>query len=431
MAQSPYRIGLIGCGTVGAGVLELLHRRRDVFAGLLGRAIEVSKVVVRDLEKTRHNVYGFVKPDVFTDDPADVTGNPDIELVVEVAGGVDMPRQWMTESLSNGKDVVTANKAALALHGDEIFQFAAINNRSVYYEASVAAAIPIIEILQNGLVANQITHLSGILNGTCNYVLTRMEEAGLGYTEALEEAKQKGFAEADPTLDVNGDDSAHKLALLARIIAHAHIPVADIFTEGIEEITAEDISFASDLGYRIKLLSIGCRHEDGSWDLRVHPSLIHRDEVLAQVRKEVNAVQVKGDAVGPMLVYGSGAGAFPTASSVVADIVRAAKGDRPTMNSSNGLPPEIVPIDKVVVRNYIRVTVLDLPGVLGRVTSFLGMKGISIQSMRQPEAKHGQPVPVVLVTHAVEDGVVSRALDELRERTDLLNGPTTRIRIED
>lgn len=431
MAQSPYRIGLIGCGTVGAGVLELLHRRRDVFAGLLGRAIEVSKVVVRDLEKTRHNVYGFVKPDVFTDDPADVTGNPDIELVVEVAGGVDMPRQWMTESLSNGKDVVTANKAALALHGDEIFQFAAINNRSVYYEASVAAAIPIIEILQNGLVANQITHLSGILNGTCNYVLTRMEEAGLGYTEALEEAKQKGFAEADPTLDVNGDDSAHKLALLARIIAHAHIPVADIFTEGIEEITAEDISFASDLGYRIKLLSIGCRHEDGSWDLRVHPSLIHRDEVLAQVRKEVNAVQVKGDAVGPMLVYGSGAGAFPTASSVVADIVRAAKGDRPTMNSLNGLPPEIVPIDKVAVRNYIRVTVLDLPGVLGRVTSFLGMKGISIQSMRQPEAKHGQPVPVVLVTHAVEDGVVSRALDELRERTDLLNGPTTRIRIED
>ncbi len=431
MAKTPYQVGLIGCGTVGTGVLELLHRRRDVLEGILGRPIEVSKVVVRDLEKTRHNVYGFVKPDVFTGDPAEVTGNPEIDLVVEVAGGVDMPRQWMKDALAKGKDVVTANKAALALHGEEIFQLAAAGKRGVYYEASVAAAIPIIEILQNGLVANQITHLSGILNGTCNYILTRMEEAGLGYGEALEEAQQKGFAEADPTLDVNGDDSAHKLALLARIITHAHIPVEKIFTEGIEEVTAEDIVFASGLGYRIKLLSIGSRHEDGAWDLRVHPCLVHRDEVLAQVRKEVNAVQVKGDAVGPMLVYGSGAGSFPTASSVVADIVRAAKGDRPSMNSANGQSPEIVPIDRVAVRNYIRVTVLDLPGVLGRVTSFFGMKGINIQSMQQPEAKHGQPVPVVLVTHAVEDEVVSHALEELRDRTDLLNGPTTRIRIED
>ena len=431
MDQKPYQIGLIGCGTVGAGVLELLHRRREVFSGLLGRSIEVSKVAVRDVEKTRHNVYGFVEPDVFTADPGEVTGNSDIELVVEVAGGVDLPRQWMVDSLVNGKDVVTANKAALAFHGEEIFQVARVNNRCVYYEASVAAAIPIIEILQNGLVANQITHLSGILNGTCNYVLTRMEEAGLGYDKAVEEAQQKGFAEADPTLDVNGDDSAHKLALLARIITHSHVPVEQIFTEGIEEITAEDISFASNLGYRIKLLSIGCRHEDGAWDLRVHPALVQKDEVLARVQREVNAVQVKGDAVGPMLVYGSGAGSFPTASSVVADIVRAAKGDKPTMNSVNGLSPPMVSIDEVTVRNYIRVTVLDLPGVLGRVTSFLGMKGISIQSMQQPEAKHGQPVPVVFVTHKVKDSVVSSALEELLERTDLLNGPSTRIRIED
>ena len=232
MDQKPYQIGLIGCGTVGAGVLELLHRRREVFSGLLGRPIEVSKVAVRDVEKTRHNVYGFVDPDVFTADLGEVTGSPDIELVVEVAGGVDLPRQWMVDSLANGKDVVTANKAALAFHGEEIFQVARVNNRCVYYEASVAAAIPIIEILQNGLVANQITHLSGILNGTCNYVLTRMEEAGLGYDKAVEEAQQKGFAEADPALDVNGADSAHKLALLARIITHSHVPVEQIFTEG-------------------------------------------------------------------------------------------------------------------------------------------------------------------------------------------------------
>ncbi len=431
MEQKPYQIGLIGCGTVGTGVLELLHRRRDVFCGLLGRSIEVAKVVVRDIEKSRHAAYSFAEPDAFTDNVAEVTEDPEIELVVEVAGGVDLPRQWMMNSLSNGKDVVTANKAALAFHGDEIFQVANDNDRCVYYEASVAAAIPIIEILQNGLVANQVTHLSGILNGTCNYVLTRMEEAGLGYDEAVEEAQQKGFAEADPTLDVNGQDAAHKLALLARIITRSHVPLEQIFTEGIEQITAEDISFSSSLGYRIKLLSIGSRNEDGSWELRVHPALVQKDEVLARVRREVNAVQVKGDAVGSMLVYGNGAGSLPTASSVVADIVRAAKGDKPIMNSANGQAPRIVSIGEVAVRNYIRVMVLDLPGVLGRVTSFLGMKGISIQSMRQPEAKHGQPVPVVFVTHKVKDSVVSSALAELRERTDLLNGPTTRIRIED
>ena len=426
-----YRIGMIGCGTVGSGVLELLCRRRADLSALLGRDLEVVRIAVRDRERPRHHVYGFVDPDVFTDDLAGVIRGDDIDLVVEVAGGVDAPRDWIVDALRHGKDVVTANKATLAFHGEEIFRVAHEEHRCVYYEASVAAAIPVIEMLQNGLVGNQITRLCGILNGTCNYILTRMEVEGLGYSDALREAQEKGFAEADPTLDVSGGDTAHKLALLARIITNKYVSVHRIHTEGIESITAEDISFAATLGYRVKLLAIAHLTEDHRWDLRVHPALVRREEVLAQVANETNAVQVRGDAAGPMLVYGSGAGSFPTASSVVADVVRAAKGDRPAGGAINGNSPVFATIDEIALRNYVRMTVIDLPGVMGRVTSFLGMRGISISSMQQPEAKHGQPISIVFVTHQVGDRVLTSALDELAEKTSLIHGPTTRIRIED
>ena len=424
---------MIGCGTVGTGVLELLHRRRAHLTALLGREIEVTRIAVRDPGRPRHRVYAFVSPDALTGCPEDVTRADDIDLVVEVAGGVDRPREWILDSLRHGKDVVTANKATLAFHGEELFRVAKECERCLYYEASVAAAIPIIELLQNGLVANHVNRLSAILNGTCNYILTRMATAGLEYEDALREAQEKGFAEADPTLDVSGADSAHKLALLARIMTSAHVPVEQVFTEGIESITSEDIAFASELGYAIKLLAVARLTDDGAWDLRVHPTLVGRDSVIAQVNNEVNAVELRGDAVGPMLVYGNGAGSFPTASSVVADIVRIAKGDRPATQSDNGngAPPKLLPIESVALRNYVRITVLDLPGVLGRVTSFLGMRGISIQSLQQPEARHGQPVPVVLVTHQVADRDLTDVLLELRIKTELLHGPTTRIRIED
>ena len=422
---------MIGCGTVGSGVLELLKRRGGDLTRSLGRPLEVVRIAVRDLERPRHHAYGFVAPDVFTDDIQRLTQAEDIDVVVEVAGGVDAPRDWIVEALRAGKDVVTANKATLAFHGEEIFRVARENQCCVFYEASVAAAIPIIEMLQNGLVANQITRLMGILNGTCNYILTRMEVAKMDYDEALKEAQEKGFAEADPTLDVGGGDTAHKLALLARIITSAYIPVEQVHTEGIEKITAEDIEFADKLGYRIKLLAIAELQKDHRWDLRVHPALVRSDEGLAQVANETNAAMVRGDAVGPMLVYGSGAGSFPTASSVVADIVRVAKGDRLSTGGTNGDTPGLVPIEEVAVRNYVRMTVLDVPGVMGRVTSFLGMRNISISSMQQPEAKHGQPVPIVFLTHLVKDSVLTSALAELEEKTELIHGPTTRIRIED
>jgi homoserine dehydrogenase len=426
-----FKIGMIGCGTVGSGILELLHRREADLERLLGRRLKVTRIVVRDPDRPRHHLQTILDADVeFTSDPQRVTRDPGVDLMVEVAGGTDEPKKWMLDAFEHHRDVVTANKAALAFHGAEIFSAAQARGRSVFYEASVAAAIPIIEMLQNGLVANQVTRLSAILNGTCNYILTRMELDQIDYRTALEQAQAKGFAEADPTLDVSGEDSAHKLSLLVGIITHSQIPLKSIYTEGLENISKEDIDFARTFDYRIKMLAIAKRSEADAWDLRVHPTLIPRNEILAQVLNEFNAIYLKADAVGPMLAYGKGAGSLPTASSVVADIVRAAKGERFLLNSRGAEPPELVPIDKVELRNYIRMTVLDQPGVLGRITSFLGLRHISISSLHQPEAKMGHPVPVVLVTHKTPDRVVSEVIRDL-VNAKLLLKPPTRIRIDE
>lgn len=427
--QPPLRLGLIGCGTVGSGVLELLHRRDEELAQLLGRPLEVTRIAVRDPVRPRHHLLGLVDPDIFTAEVQDVTRDPGVDLVVEVAGGVDQPREWILDALRAGKDVVTANKATLAFHGGEIFRAAASCRGNLYYEASVAGAIPIIEILQNGLVGNRVTRVSAILNGTCNYILSRMERDQMDYASALRQAQERGFAEATPSLDVSGADSAHKLALIARIITQRHVPVDQLYVEGIERIASEDVEFARQFDYRIKLLAIARRTEEGVWDMRVHPTLIPRDDMLAQVQDEFNAVSVRGDAAGPMMIYGYGAGSFPTASSVVADIVRAAKGDKPLINRGDEVVG-MVPIDRVLLRHYIRLTVRAVSGALGRITSFLGMRGISIASIHQPDAKMGQPVPVVLVTHKSRDGEVTRALREL-EKVGLLLKPPTVIRIED
>lgn len=427
--MDPFRIGMIGCGTVGSGVVELLHRRRADLERLLGRDLEVVRIAVRDPERPREAVHRLVRPGVFTSDVGELTRDPEIDVVVEVAGGIDDPCRWILAALECGKHVVTANKATLAVHGQAIFDAAKGAGRSIFYEASVAAAIPIIEMLQNGLVANRITGLRAILNGTCNYVLTRMEAEGMEYSAALALAQEKGFAEADPTLDVTGLDSAHKLTLLARLLTRSSVSIDAVHVEGIERITREDMMFAAELGYRIKLLAIAHLHEDETWDLRVHPTLLRRDGILAQVQNEFNAAYVKADAAGPMLVYGYGAGSFPTASSVVADIVRAAKGDR-SLACLDGEPVRFVRMADLSLRHYIRLTVLDHPGVLGRITSHLGSMGISIASIRQPDARVDEPVPVVIVTHHVRDSVLSDALRAL-EAEGLLVAAPVRIRIED
>jgi homoserine dehydrogenase len=430
MPAGAYRVGMIGLGTVGAGILEILHGREEDLIRRLGRKIEVRKIAVRDIRRPRNFFSGFNLSELLVPDAEELVSDPEIDLVVEVAGGIEGPRRWILRALESGKDVVTANKAVLATHGEEIFSAAQRAGRKVLYEASVAAAIPIIDMLQNGLVANQLSRISAILNGTCNYILTRMEHDRLDFPSALRLAQEKGFAEADPTLDISGGDSAHKLALLAGIITRSHVPLGSIFTEGMEAVTAEDIDFARKLGYRIKMLAIGKRHAEGTWELRVHPTLIPRDDILSQVDNEFNAVAVRGDAVGPMVIYGKGAGSHPTASSIVADILRAGRGDGSGGDAHWLHPPPLVSMDEVSLRHYIRMRVMDNPGVMGRVTSHFGMRGISIASLQQPEAKMGHPVPVVFVTHLCQDRVVTSALSEL-EAAGLVDGKCTHLRIED
>ena len=429
--SGPYRLGLIGLGTVGTGVLELMDRARARLERRLGRPFEVRRVAVRDLKAPRQIPAGIGEASaLLTNDAAAVYSDPEIDLVVEVAGGVEAPLKWISAALEGGKDVVTANKAVLALHGDEIFRHAIDSNRQVYYEASVAAAIPVIEVLQNGLVANDIQRLAAILNGTCNFILSQMEGEGKPYDVALKLAQERGFAEADPTLDVSGGDAAHKLALLAGIITGSHVPVDNVYTEGIERITADDFEFAHHFGRTIKLVGRLCCREQARWEMRVHPTLIPQEDILAKVHDEYNAVALEGDAVGPMTLYGKGAGSHPTASSIVADILRAARGEKEAGNPRGLDVPSIFPMDQVELRHYIRLQVLDHPGVLGKITSFLGTRGISIGSLEQPDAKAGAPVPVVIVTHQCEDRIVTEALQEL-ESGDLVDGPITRIRIQD
>ena len=430
MMSEPFKIGMIGCGTVGGGVLEILRRRADDFRRLLGRPIQVTRIAVRDPSRPRPVLDAYLPraPEICTD-VEQVTRDPNVDLVVEVAGGIELAPDWMVDALKHGHDVVSANKAALAFHAREIFETARSNDRSVYYEASVAAAIPIVESLQNALVGNQVTRVYGILNGTCNYVLTRMAQDGVEYEAALADAQDKGFAEADPTLDVGGDDTAHKLALLGGIVTQAIVDADSVYTEGMTRVTRDDIRYAQGLGYRIKLLAIARCHDSGAWEFRVHPTMISHDEILSQVSEEFNAVRLDGDAVGPILFYGRGAGSLATASSVVADVMRAAKGDKPFPGGQTGDPPPRVAIGEVELRNYVRMTVIDERGALGRITSVLGKSGISIASIHQPDAKTGEPVPVVLVTHRVVDRVIEEALEELFERK-LLTEPATRIRIE-
>ncbi len=431
MNEQPYRLGMIGLGTVGSGVLELLHRRESTLVRRLGRAIEVKKIAVRDTSRSRPYLSGFGEiSDLLTDNPDEILEDPEIDLLVEVAGGVDEPRKWILKALENGKDVVTANKAVLAVHGKDIFQTALSQNQRVFYEASVAAAIPIIEMLQNGLIANGITSLSAILNGTCNFILTQMEEEGLDYETALKLAQEKGFAEADPTLDVSGGDAAHKLALLAGIITGSHVPIECIYSEGIQEITSSDFTFARDLGYAIKMVGTLKQHGTGAWEMRVHPTLVPENDLLAQARDEYNAVSLVGDAVGRMSVMGKGAGSLPTASSIVADVLRASRGEREGGNPHGLNVPELVPVGDVELPHYIRLEVKDNPGVLGRITSFFGMHNISIRSINQPEAQMGHTVPVIIITHTCKDKILTDGLEELK-KAGLVEQGFTHIRIQE
>lgn len=435
MSTTPYRIALIGCGTVGSGVAKLLLGHPERLAARAGRPLELCRVVVREPEKVRDVA---IPPHLITTDLRDVLNDPTIDVAVEVVGGIDWARKAVLDLLAAGKHVVTANKALLAMHGGEIFDAGRRHARAIAFEASVGGGIPIINALCQGLAANQILSLQGILNGTCNFILTGMTEQGRSYAEMLAEAQQKGYAEADPTLDVNGTDSAHKLAILVQIAFGVAMPVSAIKRRGISDIDQLDIRFARELGYTIKLLAEAWldpddwhdSHRGGKLAMHVSPVMLRQTSPLALVRDAFNALFVVGDAVGSTLYYGRGAGQMPTASSVVADLIDMAVGRaQQTFNSlrlwsdadgKRGAVPAITLRDPSTMRSrfYLRMRVEDRPGVMADITRILANHRISISSVIQHEAlEHGDEeteiVPLIIMTHTVTTGDFNSALAEI------------------
>jgi homoserine dehydrogenase len=414
----PLGVALVGCGTVGSGVARLLLEHPERFAARAGRPIVLRRVVVRHPDKPRPVK---IPPELITTDLDLVLRDTGVQVAAELVGGIDWSRQAVLRLLAAGKDVVTANKALLATHGCEIFDAARKHGRAIAFEASVAGGVPIIAALTQSLAANQILSLQGILNGTSNFILTGMTEHGHTYGEALAKAQSLGYAEADPTLDVDGTDAAHKLSILAQIAFGMAVPLSSIERRGIAEVEPIDIRFAGELGYTIKLLAETYLHED-QVALHVSPVLLHRYSPLAQVRGAYNAIRVVGDAVGDTLYYGRGAGQMPTASAVAADIIDLSIGRTQRtsqtlrMWSDGGPKLELRPVETVRSRFYLRLLVDDQPGVLAEVAGVLAQHHISIASVIQHEMadeSEGQRVQLVIMTHTAATGAFRAACSKL------------------
>ncbi len=409
------RVGLLGLGTVGQGVYDLLSRNATPIAGRAGGPIIVRRVLVSDLTKRRDV---SVPPDMLTTDPEVVIGDPEIDVVVELIGcrdGVEPALRYMREAIVRGKHVVTANKEIIAKYGSELFRFAAARGVLVGFEAAVAGGIPIIKSLRECLAANRVEMILGIINGTTNYMLTRMAREGADFESVLRDAQAQGYAEADPTSDVEGYDAAYKLAILASLAFETSVRVEDVYREGITRITAEDLSYARELGCTIKLLAIAKQTERGV-EVRVHPTMIPVTHPLAAVNDVFNAIFVRGDAVGELMFYGRGAGRLPTASAVVADLVEIAQalrqGGGPWMPPRDVGTKSVLPIDETVSRYYILTKVIDRPGVLAAIATAFGQEGVSIESVIQ-KGRREDPVSLVFVTHEVKERNVRAALAKI------------------
>jgi homoserine dehydrogenase len=433
--MEPLNIALIGCGTVGSGVARLLLEQRERLSRRAGRDLVLRRVVVHDRAKARSVA---VPGELLTTDFRSVLADPAIHVAVELVGGVEWPRQAVFDLLEAGKDVVTANKALLALHGAEVFECARRHGRAVAFEASVAGGVPIIAALAQSLAANQILSLQGILNGTCNFILTCMSEQGQGYAEALAEAQRRGYAEADPTLDVDGTDSVHKLAILAQIAFGVTVAPAALDRRGITEIQEIDIRYARELGYTIKLLAEAWLDEH-QLALHVSPVLLRHQTPLAQVRGAYNAIHVVGDAVGDTLYYGQGAGQMPTASAVAADLIDLAVGRAQRtfqslrLWSGNSRGIHLRPSATVRSRFYLRILVKDRPGVLADIAHELALHQISISSVIQHEAfddQEGDTVPLVIMTHTALTGSFRAAVDQI-DRLERVTAPTVYYPVAD
>lgn len=431
--MNPVKVGICGLGTVGSGTFNVLNRNREVIAARAGCDIVIEQIGARRDNPNCATGSVAVSRDVFA-----VADNPDIQILVELIGGTTTARELVLRAIENGKHIVTANKALIAQHGNEIFAAAQRRGVSVAFEAAVAGGIPVIKAIREGLAANRIEWLAGIINGTGNFILTEMREKNRAFDDVLKEAQKLGYAEADPTFDVEGIDAAHKLMILASIAFGIPLQFSKIYTEGITRITPVDVEYAEQLGYRIKSLGIARRSEKGI-ELRVHPTLIPEQRLIANVNGVMNAVLVKGDAVGPTLYYGPGAGAEPTASAVIADIVDVAR----TLNAdpSHRVPylafqhnalsdTPVLGIDDVVTSYYLRISALDKPGVLSRIAQVLSDGGISIEALIQKQPKDGQDhVPVIILTNRTLERQLLAAIAQL-EALDSIDGEVVRIRVE-
>ena len=431
----PVKIGLLGLGTVGSGTVNVLARNAQEITRRAGRAIQVTQALARDLKKPRGcNTEGIQ----LTQDPYAIVNNPAIDVVVELIGGYELARELVLQAIGQGKHVVTANKALIAVHGNEIFAAAQKRGVMVAFEAAVAGGIPIIKAIREGLAGNRIQWLAGIINGTSNFILSEMREKGRDFAEVLAEAQRLGYAEADPTFDVEGIDAAHKLTILAAIAFGIPLQFDKVYIEGISRIERTDVVYAGEFGYRIKQLGISRCSERGV-ELRVHPTLIPERRLIANVHGVMNAVLVKGDAVGQTLYYGTGAGAEATASAVVADIIDVVR--TLTVDPNNRVPhlafqPDalsdlpILPMEEVETAYYLRMQALDRPGVLAEVTRILGDLNISIEAILQKEPINGESeVSIIMLTHRVVEKYMNTAIARI-ETLHSINGNVIRIRLE-
>ncbi len=434
MADKVVKVGLVGFGTIGTGIAKLILSDADLIAAKTGLRLELACVVDIDTNSVRQ-----VKlPDgVLTDDLNKLLNDETIKIGVETVGGTDAAKQVQLKMLEAGKDVVTANKALLAEHGNELYRAAHKNNRCIAFEASCAGGIPIISAIRTGLTANNITGMYGIVNGTCNYILSNMTAQNEDFSQALAQAQEKGYAEPDPTLDIDGSDSAHKLAILSSITFGYEITLDDIYVEGIEAISKDDIHYGNEMGYCLKLLAIGQKDANDRISLRVHPSFIARDNPLARVGGPFNAISIFGSAVGHVMFYGRGAGMMPTASAVVADIIDVSLGNSATtfrqlnLKDRSQTEPLIEKIDNLVSRFYIRIMCKDQPGVIAQWSKVLAEHQISISGALQREGRGpDDTVPVVIATHPTPQKDVTAALEDM-EKLDSIGGKPVCIRIVD
>jgi homoserine dehydrogenase len=428
-------VGLLGCGTVGTGVARLLLERQDRIAARLGARLVLRRAA--DLDTTRDRGVRFPEG-VLVPDARRVVAEPGIDIIVEMIGGDTIAKELILKAIANGRHVVTANKALIAGHGNELFAAAAARKVDLYFEASVGGCMPIIKTLRESLAGNRIASMTGILNGTCNYILSKITDEGSSFADALADAQKEGYAEADPTLDVEGYDTAHKITILSSIAYGMPVNLKDVYVEGISHITPVDIEYAGQFGYRIKLLAISKRHE-GAVEVRVHPTMIPFGDMLSNVNGTLNAVTVTGDASGDILLYGRGAGMMPTASAVVGDLVDLARnlmagvsGRIPglgfQLDNVRAIP--ILPIDQISGHYYFRFSALDRPGVLSTISGVLGQHGISIQSMHQKGRKTNGAVPLVMLTHRAREKDVQLALERIGA-LDVVAAKPALIRIED